>query len=404
MHVANTDMFIVGIDYMIRVDSNLVSYNIGTILGSGRVTFAHNQITGGYELVINTGATGYIYNSVTDTLSAITDPDFPGSYVTDYVDSYVLGVAPDGTYWFHSDLANAGVYLTTDRYEAESDPDLIVTLIVDHREVWVMNQRTIEIFQNTGATGATFERASGTIIERGCAGKYTPARMDNTIYWLGNDGIVYKADGYSPVRISNASIEQDIEDLDWTQAYSQVYESRGHKIYYLTFPDGKTWGYDASTGQWHRRETFLRDNWAMTALAYFNGLHFVGRDDGVGINTLEWDYFYDGEDPLISTRRTQYMHDNQNKMILNCLECVFDTGNGLTTGLGSDPQVMMRYSDDGGHVWSNTRYRDLGLTGKYRTRVKFNRLGQFICRAFEVSVSDPVKRDLIAASVTANGN
>lgn len=64
----------------------------------------------------------------------------------------------------------------------------------------------------------------------------------------------------------------------------------------------------------------------------------------------------------------------------------------------------MRYSDDGGHVWSNTRYRSLGTIGKYRTRVKFNRLGQFICRAFEISVSDPVKRDLIAASISANGN
>lgn len=139
MHVANDDMFIVGTDYMIRVNSSLTASNIGTIAGEGRVTFAHNQIAGGYELVINTGAEGYVYNSVTDVLTQITDTDFPGSYVTDYVDSYVLGVAPDGTYWFHSDLASATTYLSTDRYEAESDPDLIVTLIVDHREVWIMN-------------------------------------------------------------------------------------------------------------------------------------------------------------------------------------------------------------------------------------------------------------------------
>lgn len=68
-HVANDDMFIAGIDYLIRIDSDLNAYTVGAIAGVDRVTFAHNQITGGYELVINTGAEGYVYNSVTNLMT-----------------------------------------------------------------------------------------------------------------------------------------------------------------------------------------------------------------------------------------------------------------------------------------------------------------------------------------------
>jgi Neuraminidase (sialidase) len=67
------------------------------------------------------------------------------------------------------------------------------------------------------------------------------------------------------------------------------------------------------------------------------------------------------------------------------------------------PDVMLRYSDDGGNTWSNTKYRDIGDIGQYGRRVAFTRMGQFIARVIEVSVSDAVKRDIIAASVDLEG-
>ena len=60
--------------------------------------------------------------------------------------------------------------------------------------------------------------------------------------------------------------------------------------------------------------------------------------------------------------------------------------------------VDFRYSKDGGRNWSNWRTRSLGELGDFQKRVQFNRLGQGRQWVFEVRVTDPVKRDLLAAS------
>ncbi len=73
------------------------------------------------------------------------------------------------------------------------------------------------------------------------------------------------------------------------------------------------------------------------------------------------------------------------------LEVLLESGLGLQgAGLGSDPKVMMRYSSDGGHTWSNERLASAGKTGNYRQRVRWKRLGVGRERVFEISVSDPI--------------
>lgn len=81
-----------------------------------------------------------------------------------------------------------------------------------------------------------------------------------------------------------------------------------------------------------------------------------------------------------------------------------ETGVGLTAGdaadppvLGADPQVMLRYSDDGGHTWSDEEWVSAGLRGRYTWRAEWRRLGRSRDRVFEVSMSDPVKWVLIGA-------
>jgi hypothetical protein len=61
--------------------------------------------------------------------------------------------------------------------------------------------------------------------------------------------------------------------------------------------------------------------------------------------------------------------------------------------VGTDPQVMLRWSDDGGHTWSNEYWRDMGPIGTTQTRVIWRRLGATMKsrdRVYEVSGTDPV--------------
>jgi hypothetical protein len=75
-----------------------------------------------------------------------------------------------------------------------------------------------------------------------------------------------------------------------------------------------------------------------------------------------------------------------------------ESGVGLTTGQGSDPQIMMDYSDDGGRTFNNRQlWRSMGRIGEYTTRLRWMQLGQSRQRIYRVSVSDPVKRSIISA-------
>jgi hypothetical protein len=72
---------------------------------------------------------------------------------------------------------------------------------------------------------------------------------------------------------------------------------------------------------------------------------------------------------------------------------------------GIDPQVMLRWSDDGGHTWSNSHWRSMGKTGAYSTRVIWRRLGMTLKlrdRVYEVSATDPIKIAIMGAELHAS--
>jgi len=79
---------------------------------------------------------------------------------------------------------------------------------------------------------------------------------------------------------------------------------------------------------------------------------------------------------------------------------------GLTTVPDADPQVMLRWSDDGGHTWSNEHWRSMGQLGRSETRVIWRRLGmtnKLRDRVYEVSGSAAVKVAIMGAELTLSG-
>jgi len=71
--------------------------------------------------------------------------------------------------------------------------------------------------------------------------------------------------------------------------------------------------------------------------------------------------------------------------------------------VGANPQVMMRWSDDGGHTWSEIRSTSMGRIGRYGTRAIFRRLGmttKLRDRVYEISGTDPVKVAIMGAELT----
>ena len=78
---------------------------------------------------------------------------------------------------------------------------------------------------------------------------------------------------------------------------------------------------------------------------------------------------------------------------------------GKPVAYAIDPQVMLRWSDDGGHTWSNEHWRSMGLTGQWGRRVIWRRLGMTLKlrdRVYEVSSTDPIKIAIMGAELTAS--
>lgn len=333
LHDVEGQLYAVSGSTLYRITNQGVAIPLGQIPGVGRVSMAHNQVAGGHQLTVVNGVGGYVWNTADQTFTIITDEGFPGSSRVDFIDGYMMHVEPFGRFLLHSDLADALDFNTLDRFEAETAPDRTVSLIVNGAEVWAFGERTIDVFANVGTAQGTFQNKK-VGITTGCIAGASPAVVDSGAAWLGDDRVVYHARGYSPTRISTRALEVELSRYslaDIRNAFSFVYADRGHTIYYLTVPNGMTFGYDFSTGLWHRRSSWhpekdVYGRWCLSDLVRSNG-RWIGGDYRTGkLYVLDWDYPLEGCEPLIRERTTPVAHNNGARFDLNEVELLFDTG------------------------------------------------------------------------------
>lgn len=353
MHNAEGVFLAVVGNTLYQINPNGTSTSRGHIPGVGRVSMEHNQRQSGNQVAIANGISGYVFDTSNNSLVQITDDGFPGALSFVYLDSSILGIEPARRFAFWSDLADATSYNTLNQTEAEASPDKLVGQVVTHAEWWLMGERTIEPFIDNGGNTGTFTRQQGTIIERGLAAPFAVSVLDNTVFWLGNDGIVYRATGYTPTRISTHAIEQAISHSDLTKAFAFIYEDRGHSIFYLTFQDGKTFGFDVSSGEWHRRKSKGLDRWRINDLVNWNGAWYAGDFSNGVIYQLDWDANSENGEEMERSRVPGVLADSGNKIIVNRLDIVIDTGHvskELVPGSGGSTRWQSALSKQ----WTNT--------------------------------------------------
>lgn len=389
-------VFVVSGNNLFKLAVNGDTTDLGFLPGRGLVKMASN----GEQILILAGTApsdGFI--ATVDELLPITDEDFLGGSDCDFIDGYFVISVADSNEFYISGLYDGFTYDPLDFARAEGKPDNIVGIVVDHREIWLLGEESAEVWYNSGNPDFPFERASGTFIERGIAGRDTIGQLDNTIFWVGDDRIVYRANGYAPVRVSTHAIEEKInEAIGTSDLIAFGYSQRGHAQYVLKKPDQWTFVYDVATELWHERCSCDQDDYKVsTYVQAFNRL-LVGDDTTGNIYFLDDTRPGREDDGTVASRvAAPPLFANAETASLNALVIDFEMGVGLTTGQGSDPQVMMRYSDDAGFTWSSEKWRSLGKIGKYQNRARWNRLGEFRQRVLEVSISDPVERVVMGA-------
>lgn len=396
MHVMGSVLYVVSGTALYSVTAAAVATNLGSIAGVGRVSMADN----GTQLCIVNGAQGYIYTT-SGGLVQITDPDFQAADTVTYQDGYFIFSRAGTGQFFISALNDGTAYSATDFATAEGNPDNLVAVKSNHRELCLLGEKTMEFWFNSGDT-FPFDRISGSFQERGCAAAHSVADEDNTLFWLADDLTVRRAEGYRPVRISTHAMEDAIEKYtNVSEAFGFFYTIGGHKLYHLTFPNQATWVYDIATGMWHERESFGLSHWRANSYASVYGTHLVGDTESGTIGELDLDEFQEYGSTMqgiATSAPIAKASSDKRRLFMSRFELDIESGVGLTTGQGSDPQVELDWSDDGGHTWSNRKpWRSMGALGKRRTRLIWRRMGSFRERVLRVTVADPVKRAFIAA-------
>lgn len=392
-----------------RVDATYTVLALGNI---GTSTGEVGMCSNGQQILIVDGVGGWIIDASTSLMTRIDSEGFPaGVKRATYQDGYfiVTGQPSSQSFWINTTPYDGLTWDALDFASAEGSPDTTLGIISDHRELWLFGELSAEVWVNTGSSDFPFQRSGNTFIEHGCAAAGSVAKADNTVFWLGADdrgaGIVWRAAGYTPTRISTHALEHAIAGYVISDAFAFTYQAEGHIFYVLTFPTAQaTWVYDASTQAWHERAwmnpaTGVLSRWRANCSVFFNGLHLVGDYESGAVYALSLDAFTDDGGPIKRIRTTATTEGLQNRLFYSSLQVDMETGVGDAVGQGQDPRLMLRYSSDGGHTWSNEKTATAGKVGEYGARAKFNRLGAGRNRVWELSFTDPCKFAILGAVV-----
>lgn len=410
MVVANDLLFAVFGPTVYQIDTNIVPYTIGTIgTSSGPVSMASN---GTQIMLLDGTATGYIITISARTIAAIADTDFPGGADVAFSSGVFLFREPDSGRFWATDSYNGASLDGLSFATTESSPDNLNGLLTDHGEVWLAGTGSIEVWHNTGSSDFPFSLIPGAIIETGCAAGQSMRKVDNSIFWLGQDsrgqGTVWRANGYTPERVSTHAVEFAISNYSRIDdAVAWTYQQDGHLFYVLTFPTADaTWVYDVATQRWHQRSWMQPNDGTLhrhrgAAHAWFAGRHLVGDHTSGALYEMDMDIYSDDGDAIRREIVTPHLRNQKDRMFYHDLEVRMETGVGLVSGQGSYPQISLECSNDGGRTWGNARPVSFGAMGEYQTRARWAALGSTLAgRTFRLRITDPVPVCIVDARLT----
>jgi hypothetical protein len=384
----NGNLYAVAGSSFVRVSNGGIVTTLGTVAGTGNVDIAKipNQIA----ILIDTNL--WVYDG--STLAQVGDTDFlsRGAGRMAVMDNYGAFIEPGSGRWFICDLADFTVYDALDFATAEGAPDNLVSIESNNRQFVLFGEESGELWDNTGASGMPFERNPNGYFECGCGAAYSTCSIDNTVYWIDQDRIARRLEGNIARRISHEGVEQRWQDygtISDCKAFPYIYD--GHTFVVFRFPSaGATWVYDINTQEWHERLSYGQDHWRAEWIVKCYDKTLVGDTLSGTIGEMHSSTYTEWGQPLVREATSGAIVDGGRYMQHGRLDLELDVGNAPLSGQGSAPEIMLDVSDDGGVTFRARSNRSLGATGRYRTRVHWDRGGRSRERVYRFRVSDPL--------------
>lgn len=399
------------------------------------VTMATNG-SAGNQLVICSAGQVYVFylkdtgNNLKNTLFEVEGLQGESSQIV-FCDGYFIATlrASDGTgtnKFQVSNLEDGSTWNPLSVQQISVFPENIGAVVQVFRQLWFFGiDGHAQVYYNSGANQFTpFDVIQGAFMEEGIDAPLSLCVLDNAPFWIGGNengnGIAWRANGYAPVRVSNFAVETAwaTYPMKCSDAVGYSYKDQGHTFWVLRFPSanngfGATWVYDVAQQMWHERGYWSKEGFTgysahlSTCHCFAFNLHLVGDWNSGNIYSMAQGVLTDNGTPIRRSRRAPHVSSEDQRIFFDQMQIDVEVGDApippLLDGAGNprDPQMMLRWSDDGGRTWSNEHWTGAGQAGIFRTRVYWNRMGYARDRVFEVAVTDPVPWRIIDAYLKA---
>ena len=374
----NDIVYAVGSSKLFSINSNGDISELGDVDDDPLTTMSSH----GDNITITANGNYYVWDG-----SALTEPTggaFPFSGSVTYIDQRSILSQLDGDQFQWTDISNPKSLDPLNFATNESRNDKTLRALADRREVWFFGTQSIEIWYNTGQGGAdAFARINGGALDTGCLGTLLSVKMDEGIFFIGDDRIAYITSGLGIRQISTPAVEQALEASIPTHCF--YFEDRGHKFFAIRFDDRPAWVFDLATGLWHERSSGVSHGpWDVITTVKAFGVWFAGTSRGQILRMGRFNEDFNG--PLRRTAVSRSLYMNGNQFSVSELEFLGRIGE---SDLGRDAEVMARFSKDGGRTWSLEEKRSLGDIGNRTRYAVYRALGTYRDFSVEFSITDP---------------
>ena len=378
---------------------------LGTIPGSYRCTM---RALGSKVIVVNGSGLEFVWDGT--SLTQNTSPNIGLPRGVAVLNSQAITDNGSGQSW---DVSNVGDPLTINGLNnaaAESYSDELLVPYAYRDTLYLLGKESIELWFNSGQGNPPFDKIQGAAQQVGLDAIHSLADNPDFLFFFGRDKQFHSLTaGTSAVDtvISNPAMAKEFQTylitddcIGWTM------ELEGQWFYVATFPTQNiTWVYPVG-GEWFQWGSTPTGRIRANSYAYAFGKHLVAEHDSGDIYELDPETYTDAGDAIIRTRDSAPIHsgllgtDNK-EFEINSMELILETGIGLLSGQGSNPQVMVSVSRDGGKTFGTERFLRVGALGQ-RVRVRTNGLGRFreSC-ILRVRVSDPIYWAIYSANIDA---
>ena len=370
------------------VDASGVRTTLGTIPGDGRAVFAGF----GTSIVFTANSVAYTWNGT--TLTTASDADFETPQTVAVLNNRAIYDGDNGRFCV-SDVGNALSINALNYSTAESKADNLLRPYTFGTVAYMFGSETIEQWWNdTSVSDPPYSRIEGGTIEIGLGAVYSIDNDDRNIYFFADDNQVYSLTNGAPVPLLPKVIVREIAAFTTkSDAVGWTMQIDGQWFYVLKFPSADRTFIFPRGGEWFELSSgVVGGRYLGDSYSFCYGKHLIAEEGG-NIYELDPDTYDENGAVIRRVRTLSPVHGglfgvDGKEIEIAYLKLIGKTGTGIISGQGSDPVVMLEYSNDGENfsteIWGNVG--EMGQTAE----VIFDIGESHENWIFRISSTDPV--------------